>query len=86
MPRPPAPAGDRSDLLASIRAAGGTGGLRKVRDEEKKDRSAAMVPGQESSVNGGGDANGSGGAEAGGMMGALQAALNKRKQRVSGSG
>lgn len=70
--------------MAAIRSTGG-GGLRKVKDSEKHDRSAAMVPGAEPNVapppSGGG-----GGGDAGGMMGALQAALNKRKQKVSGSG
>ncbi|KAJ5571426.1 hypothetical protein N7535_005086 [Penicillium sp. DV-2018c] len=77
--------GGRDDLLASIRATGGSGGggLRKVKDTERKDRSAAMVPGaaNESSA-----ASTSGGtAPQGGLAGALQDALNKRKQRVSGS-
>ncbi|CAG8884312.1 unnamed protein product [Penicillium nalgiovense] len=40
----PKPAGERNDLLASIRASGGSGGggLRKVKDTEKNDRSKAM--------------------------------------------
>lgn len=69
--------------MASIRASGG-GGLRKVKDSEKKDRSAAMVPGgaNESSA----AASSTGGAPQGGLAGALQDALKQRKQRVSGSG
>ncbi|KAJ5791040.1 uncharacterized protein N7518_008051 [Penicillium psychrosexuale] len=81
----PKPAGGHSDLLASIRASGGHGGagLRKVKDTEKKDRSKALVPGgaNESSAT----SSNAGGAPQGGLAGALQDALNKRKQRVSGS-
>ncbi|KAJ5932071.1 hypothetical protein N7516_006560 [Penicillium verrucosum] len=81
----PKPAGGHTDLLASIRASGGHGGggLRKVQDTEKKDRSKAMVPGgaNESSAT----SPNAGGAPQGGLAGALQDALNKRKQRVSGS-
>ncbi|KAJ5213834.1 hypothetical protein N7449_001003 [Penicillium cf. viridicatum] len=81
----PKPAGGHTDLLASIRASGGHGGggLRKVKDTEKKDRSKAMVPGgaNESSAT----SPNAGGAPQGGLAGALQDALNKRKQRVSGS-
>ncbi|KAJ5866863.1 hypothetical protein N7534_001416 [Penicillium rubens] len=81
----PKPAGGRDDLLASIRASGGSGGggLRKVKDTEKNDRSKAMVPGgaNESSAT----SPNAGGAPQGGLAGALQDALNKRKQRVSGS-
>ncbi|KAJ6124443.1 hypothetical protein N7471_011760 [Penicillium samsonianum] len=79
------PAGGQADLLASIRASGGHGGggLRKVKDTEKKDRSKALVPGgaNESSAT----SPNAGGAPQGGLAGALQDALNKRKQRVSGS-
>ncbi|KAJ6179885.1 hypothetical protein N7519_010346 [Penicillium mononematosum] len=79
------PTGGRDDLLASIRASGGSGGggLRKVKDTEKNDRSKAMVPGgaNESSAT----SPNAGGAPQGGLAGALQDALNKRKQRVSGS-
>ncbi|KAJ5445706.1 Actin-binding FH2 [Penicillium cf. griseofulvum] len=81
----PRPTGGRDDLLASIRASGGNkaGVLRKVKDTEKKDRSNAMVPGaaNESSAT----TPSAGGAPQGGLAGALQDALNKRKQRVSGS-
>ena len=70
--------------MASIRASGGKGGggLRKVKDSEKKDRSSALVPGAANdspapSTNGGSQA---------GLAGALQSALAKRKQKVSGSG
>ena len=91
---PPLPqvsgAGGRDDLLASIRASGGkgAGGLRRVADTEKKDRSAAAVPGSEptaapASPGGGGAGDATGGA---GLAGALAAALSQRKKKVSGSG
>ncbi|KAL3473477.1 hypothetical protein BJX99DRAFT_233531 [Aspergillus californicus] len=78
----PKPTGGRDDLLASIRASG-SGGLRKVHDSDKKDRSAASVPGgtNESSA----ATPSTGGAPQGGLAGALQDALAKRKQKVSGS-
>lgn len=87
MPKPP---GGKDDLLQSIRASGGSGGgaLRKVKDSDKRDRSAAHVPGS-SGENGssGPPAGGAqGGAGGGSLAGALQDALNKRKQKVSGSG
>ena len=71
--------------MASIRASGGKGGggLRKVNESEKKDRSAALVPG---GANDKPAATPSGGAPQGGLAGALQDALAKRKQKVSGSG
>lgn len=70
--------------MAAIRASGGKGGggLRKVRDSEKKDRSAAFVPGSTNES----PAPASGGGPQGGLAGALQSALAKRKQQVSGSG
>lgn len=72
-------------MLAAIRASGGQGGggLRKVKDTEKKDRSAAMVPG---GANETAASPSAGGAPQGGLAGALQDALAKRKQKVSGSG
>ncbi|CAG8229581.1 unnamed protein product [Penicillium olsonii] len=83
---PPLPkaGGGHDNLLASIRASGGHsgGGLRKVKDSDKKDRSGAMVPG---GANESAATPSSGGAPQGGLAGALQDALNKRKQRVSGS-
>ncbi|KAJ5787811.1 hypothetical protein N7457_002801 [Penicillium paradoxum] len=79
------PASAPWSLLASIRASGGSGGggLRKVKDTDKKDRSAALVPGGANETSAA--PSGSGGAPQGGLAGALQDALNKRKQRVSGS-
>ncbi|KAI2243511.1 hypothetical protein LOZ14_000594 [Ophidiomyces ophidiicola] len=83
-PTPKPPAGN-DDLLASIRAAGGSG-LRKVKDSDKRDRSAAIVPGGSNGAPAAAAAAGVGaGVAAGGMMGALQEALAKRKQKVSGS-
>lgn len=75
----------RGGLLADIR---GGSRLKKVSDQEKKDRSAAMVPGGETSSavpppsSGGGD----GGDAAGGLAGALASALAARKSKVSHSG
>lgn len=89
---PPLPkaAGGRDDLLSSIRASGGKGGggLRKVRDTEKRDRSAAVVPGAEPSapVGDGPSTAGAGADAGGGLAGALAAALSQRKKKVSGSG
>lgn len=87
-PLPVAPPG-KDSLLASITAAGGIGGgrLRKVDDNLKRDRSAAMVPGASESSGGTGrgtpaPANSDGP----GLAGALAAALSKRHTRVSQSG
>ncbi|RMZ92598.1 hypothetical protein DV736_g164, partial [Chaetothyriales sp. CBS 134916] len=85
----PAASGDRTDLLASIRASGGKGGggLRKVDRNQIRDRSAAAVPGGESSSGPAppSGAGGAGGADPGNMAGALAAALSRRKKKVSGS-
>lgn len=72
--------------MASIRASGGKGGggLRKVSEAEKKDRSGAHVPGGANESSSGTPSGG--GAPQGGLAGALQDALAKRKQKVSGSG
>ena len=85
----PKPTGGKEDVLASIRASGGIGGgrLKKVNDSERKDRSAASVPGP---TDGTSRARGSSptptvGAE-GGLAGALAAALAQRKAKVSASG
>lgn len=71
--------------MAAIRASGGKGGggLRKVKENEKRDRSGAAVPGSASESSA---PTPSGGAAQGGLAGALQDALAKRKQKVSGSG
>lgn len=70
--------------MAAIRASGGKGGggLRKVKESEKRDRSAALAPG---GTHDSPTATG-GGAPQGGLAGALQDALARRKQKVSGSG
>ena len=83
----PKPAGGKEDVLASIRASGGVGGghLKKVSDQDKRDRSAAAVPGAASGGTSGGAAPPapSGG---GGLGDALAAALSKRNKKVSASG
>lgn len=74
-------------MLASIRASGGIGGgrLKRVSSQEKRDRSAAMVPGGAST-----GAAGGGAAQApsagGGLADALAAALSQRNKKVSASG
>ena len=87
---PPLPkVGGRDDLLSSIKRTGGAsgGGLRKVSEHEKKDRSHAAVPGAETSTaSPAGAAAGAGGDAGGGLAGALAAALSQRKKKVSGSG
>ena len=75
-------------MLASIRASGGIGGggLKKVSESEKRDRSAAAVPGASSD----GRLSGGSGAPApsggGGLADALAAALSTRNKKVSASG
>ena len=87
---PPLPKiGGRDDLLSSIKSTGGVGGgrLRKVSEHEKRDRSAAAVPGAEPSASSAATTAAAGGADAGGgLAGALAAALSQRKKKVSGSG
>jgi len=80
LPKVPA---ERGGLLADIR---GGARLKKVSDQEKKDRSAAAVPGQEptSSPPGGGGAAAA--APDAGLAGQLKAALDARKSKVSHSG
>ncbi|CAF9907052.1 MAG: hypothetical protein GOMPHAMPRED_005006 [Gomphillus americanus] len=84
---PPLPqsSGVPGDLLASIRNAGGsgTGGLRKVKESEKRDRSAAAVPGSETAASVSSPTTG--GAAAGGLAGSLAAALAARNKKVSAS-
>jgi neural Wiskott-Aldrich syndrome protein len=74
-------------MLAGIRASGGIGGgrLKKVDPSQKRDRSAAIVPGNVTSPSEGRASPAPTGADTG-LAGALQAALNKRKTRVSQSG
>ena len=82
------PTGDRADLLAGIQKAGGIGALKKVDPSKVRDRSAAIIPGSADTGPAGSGlppAGVSGGADSG-LAGALAAALNKRKQKVSASG
>ena len=88
-PSQPQSSGVPGDLLASIRNAGGpgTGGLRKVKESEKRDRSAAAVPGSEATASvSSSTAGAAGGAAAGGLAGSLAAALAARNKKVSASG
>lgn len=74
----------RDGLLADIR---GGARLKKVSDAEKKDRSAAMVPGSEAATAAPASGGASGGGDAqGGLAGALASALAARKSKVSHSG
>lgn len=96
LPQPPAreptaapprlmPTPGKEDVLASIRASGGIKGLKRVSSQEKRDRSAAAVPGVA-----GGSSSGSGATSApsagGGLAEALAAALSERNKKVSASG
>lgn len=85
-PSLPQPAGERNDLLASIRGSGGVGGgrLKRVSSAERRDRSAAAVLGAATipPVAGGGAGGGGGG----GLADALAAALSQRNKKVSASG
>lgn len=82
----PKPAGGTEDMLASIRASGGVGGggLKKVSEQDKRDRSAAIVPGAASAGAPGG-ASPSAPSGGGGLGDALAAALSKRNKKVSAS-
>jgi len=76
----------RDGLLNDIR---GGARLKKVSDAEKRDRSAAAVPGSEPAAPPAGGAAGgaaSGGEAQGGLAGALASALAARKSKVSHSG
>lgn len=81
----PAPAPDapgRGGLLADIR---GGARLKRVSSQEKRDRSAAAVPGGEPvAPPGGGSAPSGAGDAQGGLAGALGAALAARKSKVGG--
>ncbi|KAJ4297442.1 hypothetical protein N0V90_005333 [Kalmusia sp. IMI 367209] len=80
-PLPKVPAG-RDGLLADIR---GGARLKKVADSEKRDRSAAAVPGQEPAAGAPGGSGGATPAGPGGMASALANALAARKAKVSHS-
>lgn len=75
-------------MLAGIQQAGGIGSLKKVDRSQVRDRSAAQVPGGAADDNGpaGSGMPPSGAGADGGLAGALAAALNKRKKKVSASG
>ncbi|KAL6710828.1 hypothetical protein ACN47E_007885 [Coniothyrium glycines] len=79
----PKPAPGRDGLLADIR---GGARLKKVSEQEKRDRSAAAVPGAEPAGGASGGTSGPAtpGAEAG-LAGALASALAARKAKVSHS-
>ncbi|MCJ1462410.1 hypothetical protein MMC07_001011 [Pseudocyphellaria aurata] len=83
---PPLPkaTGGKEDVLASIRASGGISGLKRVSSKDKRDRSAAAVPGAASGSGSGGGAPPAPPA-GGGLADALAAALSQRKSKVSGS-
>ena len=85
-PSLPRPSGGKEDVLASIRATGGVGGgaLKKVSESEKRDRSAAAVPGAAPSRGSGGAAPSA--PSGGGLGDALAAALQQRNKKVSASG
>lgn len=68
--------------MASIRSGGG--GLRKVKDSEKRDRSAAIVPGSANESTAAAPPSGDSGPQSG-LAGAFKSALEKRKQKVGGS-
>ncbi|KAF2479622.1 hypothetical protein BDY17DRAFT_327572 [Neohortaea acidophila] len=78
----PAPAPGRDGLLADIR---GGARLKRVSDAEKRDRSAAAVPGAEPAVSPASAGGAGGGAPEGGLAGALASALAARKSKVSHS-
>ena len=73
--------GGRDNLLSDIR---GGARLKKVSDAEKRDRSAAIVPGSEPSA--GTPSPAPAGPADGGLAGALASALAARKSKVSHSG
>ena len=79
----PKPAAGRDGLLADIR---GGARLKKVSDAEKRDRSAAAVPGQEAPAASPGAGGGGTPAPEAGLAGALASALAARKSKVSHSG
>ncbi|MCJ1401670.1 hypothetical protein MMC11_004887 [Xylographa trunciseda] len=87
-PALPKPTGGKDDLLASIRASGGIGSgrLKRVSSQEKRDRSAAQVPGAAaSSPAATSAAPSSSGGGGGGLADALAQALSARNKKVSAS-
>ena len=84
-PPRPLPTTGKEDVLASIRASGGIKGLKRVSSQEKRDRSAAAVPGMAAGSSSGSGAT-SAPSAAGGLAEALAAALSERNKKVSASG
>ncbi|KAI4163581.1 MAG: hypothetical protein LQ342_002853 [Letrouitia transgressa] len=82
----PKPTGGKEDVLASIRASGGIGGgrLKKVSESEKRDRSAAAVPGAAATTSVAPSAP-SAPSAGGGLADALAVALSQRNKKVSAS-
>lgn len=74
-------------MLASIRASGGIGGgrLKRVSSQEKRDRSAAAIPGA-ASTGAAAISNTQAPSGGGGLADALAAALSQRNKKVSASG
>ncbi|KAF2749073.1 WH1-domain-containing protein [Sporormia fimetaria CBS 119925] len=81
-PALPKPTGGRENLLADIR---GGARLKKVSDTEKRDRSAALVPGQEPAAGTPASGGPSTPGPDAGLAGALASALAARKAKVSHS-
>lgn len=86
-PLPMLPPG-KDNLLASIRATGGVGSglLKRVSSQEKRDRSAAMVPGAATSNPSAGTSQTTSTGGGGGLADALAQALSARNKKVSASG
>ena len=84
----PKPTGGKEDVLASIRATGGIGGLKKVSEKDKRDRSAAPIPGAVGGTGSGANSKptSTGGGGGGGMADAIAKALSERNKKVSASG
>ena len=76
---------DRNNVMASIRQAGGIGGLRKVDPSKRRDRSAAAVPGT-ADQSAAPTAASEGASADSGMASALAKALAARKKKVAASG
>ena len=81
----PKATGGKEDVLASIRASGGISRLKRVSSQEKRDRSAAVVPDATKNTGSGGGPSPAPLA-GGGLADALAAALSQRNKKVSASG
>ncbi|KAL9609336.1 MAG: hypothetical protein Q9167_005881 [Letrouitia subvulpina] len=82
----PKATGGKEDVLASIRASGGIGGgkLKKVSESEKRDRSAAAIPGAAATTSAA-PSTPSAPSAGGGLADALAVALSQRNKKVSAS-